>query len=309
MKQSKFSLADLLTVLGTLGFGFFCFLSLNFLSLGETVPSIVWAASISFVIGGFALGAKLLKRTTGNFKTLRIWEWVFLFLFVVTAFAGVFPFSHYFFVYDHKSDIQQKVTSNLTQAEKMFTDYDNYATMRLNIYKSRLNSIVAGKNINPSEYRKYGFVDGTDDNTQVENKMFTLKAKLFPSNYVDMKQVDSTWLTDSKAKVANWSPIGIVKVINTVKIEITSWKDQLKQFSSFRAQGETAEDFEYFLAFNAETNLISKLGKPTVFSSLYAIGFYVLMLLSYFITRPSTKNHYRLFEKKSLDKNDIDIDY
>lgn len=34
MKQSKFSLADVLTVIGTLIFGFVCFLSLNFRSLG-----------------------------------------------------------------------------------------------------------------------------------------------------------------------------------------------------------------------------------------------------------------------------------
>ena len=69
MSQSKFSLADLLTVLGTLGFGFFCFLSLNFLTLGESTLSIIWAVLISFILGGLALGVKLLIRTSRNVNT------------------------------------------------------------------------------------------------------------------------------------------------------------------------------------------------------------------------------------------------
>ena len=69
MSQSKFSLADLLTVLGTLGFGFFCFLSLNFKTLGDTTTSIIWAVTISLILGGLAFGVKLLKRTSRNFKT------------------------------------------------------------------------------------------------------------------------------------------------------------------------------------------------------------------------------------------------
>jgi hypothetical protein len=36
MKQSRFSLADLLTVLTSIAFGFICFLGKNFSTLGDT---------------------------------------------------------------------------------------------------------------------------------------------------------------------------------------------------------------------------------------------------------------------------------
>jgi cytochrome bd-type quinol oxidase subunit 2 len=119
MNQSKFSLADLLTVLGTLGFGFLCFLSLNFLTLGNTQLSVTAATVIGFVLGGLAFGTKLLKRTTRKFKTCIIWERVLLFLFVITAFMAVFPFSHYFAVSAQKVKIQQKISSNITIADGM----------------------------------------------------------------------------------------------------------------------------------------------------------------------------------------------
>jgi len=285
MSQSKFSLADLLTVLGTLGFGFFCFLSLNFLTLGDTTTSIIWAVLISFVLGGLAFGVKLLKRTSRNFKTFIIWEWVLIFLFIVAAFFAIFPFSHYFVVTAQKDIIQKKVVSNITQAEGLFTAYESYENNRLNIYENRLNSIVAAKRVNPEEYKNFGFVDGTDDKTQVENKMFSLKAQLYPSNYSDMKQIDSTWLSDAKSKVTSWSPTGIVKVVNMLEIEISSWSKQLKSYSSFRAKGETATDFDFLLSFDDVSGIFYQSTNPNPLALIIGIALYLLMFLSYFITK------------------------
>jgi len=285
MSQSKFSLADLLTVLGTLGFGFFCFLSINFLTLGDTTTSIIWAVLISFILGGLAFGVKLVKRTSRNFKTFIILEWVLIFLFVVVAFFAIFPFTHYFVVSAQKTDIQKKVVSNITQAEGLFTAYQSYADNRMNIYKSRLNSIVAAKRVNPEEYKNFGFVEGTDDNTQVENKMFSLKAQLYPSNYSDMKKIDSDWLSDAKDKVTSWSPTGIVKVVNTLKIEISSWNEQLKSYSSFRAKGETATDFDFPLSFDDVSVIFNQRTNPNPLALIIGIALYLLMFLSYFITK------------------------
>ena len=289
MDQSKFSLADLLTALGAIGFGFLCFLSLNFLTMGDTLLSVIVAAIIGFVLGGLAFGIKLLKQTSRNFKTNIIWEWVLLILFVIIAYFAVFPFSHYFAVSAQKEEIQQKISSNITQAEGIFTDYESYANTRIYNYEYNLKSIVIGKERSPSEYRNFGFVDGTDDQTQIENKVFTLRVQLYPSNYNQMKSVDSTWLADSKAKIENWSPTGIVIVINTVKTEITSWKNQLKEYSSFRAQGETDKDFDYPLTFKTATNYFTENTTPTVLSIAYSLGLYILMLLSYFITKRHTR--------------------
>lgn len=310
MSQSKFSLADLLTVLGTLGFGFFCFLSVNFLTLGDTTLSIIWAVLISFILGGLAFGVKLVKRTSRNFKTYIIWEWVLIFLFLVVAFFAIFPFSHYFVVSAQKENIQNKVVSNITQAEGLFIAYESYADNRLNIYESRLNSIVAAKRVNPEEYKNFGFVEGTDDNTQVENKMFSLKAQLYPSNYSEMKQIDSDWLSDAKDKVTSWSPTGIVKVVNTLKTEISLWKEQLKSYSSFRAKGETATDFDFQLSFDDVSGIFNKNSKPTLLSLSIGIGLFVLLLLSYLITRRHSKNPYTLFGKRKVKKDDkVDVEF
>jgi hypothetical protein len=318
MKQSKFSLADLLTVLGATGFGFFCFLSFNFLSMGKTMPSIGKAAIIALVLGGLAFCMKLFKKTNGNFKNCIIWEWVLLLMFAACAIVAVFPFSHYFKVLEQKKEIKKEVTTNITQVQGMFDEYEKYADSRESIYKSHLNSVVLAKPTRPGEYRDYGFIDGTPDSQQLENKTFSLHVQLFPTNYDDtggVKKVATDWLEMTKHTLeSNWAfTFGIVNVVNNVQVNTTGWKEQLIQFSAFRAKGESTSDFEYPLSFNDVTDKFTKLGSPTSISIAIAIGLYVLMLLIYAVSKRSTKNHYSLFSflagKKKTNKNDIDINY
>lgn len=285
MNQSKFSLADLLTVLASIGFGFFCFLSFNFLTMGETNKSILLAVVFALVLGGLAFGAKLLKRTERNFKTCIIWEWVLLFLFVVAAIFAIKPFSHYFVVSSQKEEIQKEVIANIEQAEGMYNDYKKYADNRLKIYESKLNSVVMAKKTNPTEYQEYGFVEGTDDKTQIENKMFTLRAKLYPSNYEELATANVEWMNKAKSTVGSWKPIGLVDVIKVTKNNLTQWKNDLMEYSEFRANGEIAENFEYPLSLNDVTGKMAQLSSPDVKSVLYAIGLCFLMIISYLVTK------------------------
>lgn len=291
MNPSKFSLADLLTVLGAIVFGFFCFLSFNFLSLGKTIPSITWSTIIALVLGGFAYGAKLLKKTSRNFKTCIIWEGVLLFLFIVSAFVSIIPFSHFFVVSEKKEEIQQKDTANINQVEGLFTIYESYANNRLQSYSITLNRVVDAKENNLHDYYdQYGFVKEIEPKTQVKYMYSKLNNQLYPPNYLQMKQIDSTWLENAKKTITDWKPIGVVNIINKVEKNITLWRNELNQISTFRAQGEKTTDFNFNPPiFENTDNKFVRMGNPTILSIIYAIGLYILMLLSYFITKRHTR--------------------
>ncbi|MDR1937443.1 MAG: hypothetical protein LBQ73_02950 [Tannerellaceae bacterium] len=306
MNRTKFSLADLLAVLAALAFGFVCFLGKNFYTLGDTEQSIIFAAIIAVLLGGLAFGAKLLKRTSRNFKTCFVWEIVLLVLFAV--FAVVFanpPFLHYFVVSEHKTDIRSKLDASITQAENMFAGYERYAEIRENLYESKLRSVDAARNINPSEYAAYGFEDNdVAINRQIDNKMFTIHADLFPTNYSNtlakngIKEVAITWLSDSKKNLASpWSfNFGAVEITKDVEKNSNEWLATLTRLSSVREQGEQAEDFAYSLSFDDVRKHFTTLGKPTTLSICLAVLAYVLMLLSYLITN----RHPRFTGFKSL---------
>jgi hypothetical protein len=309
MKYSKFSLADLITFLAALVFGLVCFLGRNFYTLGNTSQSITWPTIIVVMLSGTAFIAKLLKRTRGNFETCFVWEMIFLVLFtgLTVSFAYLF-FPHYFVVWGQKTDIQEKLTANIIQAENMFAEYERYAANRENLYKNKLHSVVIAKSTNPSEYIEYGFENnGIADVKQIANKMFTVHADLFPTNYSDMvnnngiKEVATTWLVDAKNKIVGWKPIGIVDVANEVEQKSNDWLKTLIELSVVREKGEQAEDFAYNLSFDDVKKHFTTFGKPTPCSIWVTILLYVLMLLPYIFSLRSTKRH-----KKSTQK-DTDI--
>ncbi len=307
MNQSKFSLADVLTVLSALSFGFVCFLSANFYTLGNTKQSILLSVIITVLMGVTALGAKFLKRTSRNFKTSFKWEMILLVLFTgLTFFFAYSPFPHYFVVSGQKTVIQGKLIATITQAENMFSEYERYAENRETLYKNILRSVVTAKSINSREYAKYGFVNNTiADDKQIENKMFTVHADLFPSNFKEMKTADSTWLTDARSIVEKWKRISIVRIVNEVELNSNDWLDKLVKLSAIRENGEQASDFDYKLSFDDVKKHFTTLGKPTPLSIGLAILAYMLMLFSYLISKRSTKTTVGTIK----GKGDFDIEY
>ena len=307
MNQSKFSLADVLTLLTAIAFGFVSFLGTNFLNINNdevwgmshTYGCITMAIFIAVLLVGTALGAKILKRTSRNFKTCFVWEIILLVLFLLFAvfFASKSsPFSHYFNVTSHSTDIQSKLQTSITQAENMFASYESYAENRENLYKNKLRSVVAAKNTRPQDYTEYGFErNSVSDASQINTKMFTVHADLFPTNYSDtianngIKEVATSWLQDAKKTTSSWKPIGVVNVVNDIEKNSNEWLSTLVNLSKVREQGEQATDFEYTLSFDDVKTHFTRLDIPTALSVGLAILAYLLMLLTWIVTKRSTR--------------------
>jgi hypothetical protein len=296
MNQSKFSLADVLTLLAALAFGFVCFLGKNFASLGNTRLSIIWAIVAAVSLFGFAMCAILLKRINLNFKSLFKWEMIFLSLFTVSAaFFSYTIFPHYYAVSGQRTEIQKKLSASIAQAEEMFAAYEHYAEERKNLYSDKLRSVAAAKNINPGEYAqysdeyaRYGFISSSavSDDRQIENKMFVIHADLFSTvNYEAMKEEWSRWMPDARGKVENWKPIGIVGVVNKIEISSKDWLGALVNLSKVREMGEQANDFEYNLTFADVKQHFTVKSKPTLLSAGLAVAAYLIMLFSYLRTK------------------------
>jgi hypothetical protein len=281
--------------------------------LGDTYASIAWAAFITLSLASTAFIAKLLKRTNGNFKTNFILEIFVLILFTfLTVYFSYSLFPHYFNVSSKKTDIQNKLQASITQAENMFAEYEQYVQTRENMYKGNLQRAVFAKNAVPTDYAKYGFVNGeASDDVQIDNKMFTLNTLLFPPNYSDstskkgIKEVATAWLKKAKIITSNWSPVSIVSVINDVENNSINWRTQLINLSKERGLGENYIDFSQKLSFDDVKKYFTTKDKPTMLTITLAIVAYLLMLLSYMISRRSSKTTFGV----NKQKGEYDIDY
>jgi predicted membrane protein len=296
MNQTKFSLADVLTILTALGFGYMCFLGTNFYTLGNVPKSVTAALIITILLFSTAFTAKRLKRTSVNFKTRFIWEMAVLAVFTLLLVVFTYmPFSHYFTVSAKKSEIVSKIQTSITQAENMFPAYEAYAESRKDLYNSKLKSVMSAVGTNPTEYTNYGFKNGIPAETQLNKKMGDLNADLFPTNYSDLatkkgiKEVATNWLLDAKNTTASWKPIGITNVVVEVESKSNEWLYTLVEISKIREKGEQQEDFSYTLTFNDIKKHFTTVEKPSSTSLLIASFMWVLMMLSYFVTKRHTR--------------------
>ena len=325
MNTSKITLADVLTLLTGVSYGAFCFLSLNFFSLGNTNQSILIATFFTVLLIGTALCAKLLKVSRRNFKTSFIWENIFIFLFTFLIIGlSYFVFAHYFVVSKNKTEIQKELKKSISQAEDMFLEYEEYVENRKKIYQEKLESVVWSKHVDPISYKEYGFVETITDARQIDNKMFRLNARLFPSNYSDtlasngIKEVAKLWLNDANRSITNWKAIGVVDVLKDVERNSKEWLDYLVGFSEIRELNEEdIENFTYSLSFDDTKKYFQNTGKPTILSIGITALTYILMLLSWFISKRSSKSQFglrRMFlgvisKEQTETGGDFDIPY
>jgi hypothetical protein len=312
MNQSKFSLADVLTILTALGFGFICFLGTNFYTLGNVPKSIMVALIITILLFSTAFTAKLLKRTSVNFKTRFISEMVLLVLFTLLMLLFTYmPFSHYFTVSAKNTMIVNKIQTSITQAENMFPAYESYAENRMGLYIGKLKSVIAAKGPKPSEYEKFGFKNGIRDETQLNKKMENIFATLFPTNYSDsltqkgIKEVAMNWLLDAKSTTVNWKPIGITNVVVDIEDKSNEWLSMLIEISEKEEKNEHPEYFQYAMTTDDIKQYFTTVEKTSNTSLLFAFLTWVLMLLSWFVTKRSTKS--TIFTTKNKGEFDVEI--
>lgn len=306
MNQSKFSLADLLTVLATIIFGFVCFMGANYLNIcndkvwgmNHTIGCILIAVVCSGLLFATAYGAKLFKRTSRNFKSCFVAEIILLTLFVLFALffaTKTSPFTHYFTVRDQKENIKSKLRISIAQAEKMFNTYESDAKDRKANYKKYLSSVVAFKGINKPQFDSCFPSNGGSIEQQIDRKMFIIHNNLFPSYYSDtitrngLREVATGWLLEAQDYTSGWKPISIVGVVCEIEKNSIEWRDTLVTLWQVKEKGDQAGDFKYPLSFDNVKAHFTKLDNPTPLSITFALLAYISMLLSWFVTKRSDK--------------------
>lgn len=298
MKKIKLSLADVITFLTAIVFGFICFLGINFYTFGNTAESISKAVIIIVLLCATALGAKLFKQAKGNFKTNFIAEISFLVVFTgLMIYYTYIAFGHYFVVSEKKAGIQNKLNSSITQVQNMFATYDKYVATREYNYKNKLRSIAKNWKNAKKDYDSCGFNENRiiSDERKIAIKLENLRKDLFLLNNSDtinkngIKETATAWLNKAKNIIPNWKPIGIVSVANEVELNSKNWLKKLEDTSKSRQVCEEFEPFLYTLIFSNVSNYFKEKGMPTLLSMGLSFIAYLLMLLPWFIAKRDGK--------------------
>lgn len=310
MKSYKITLAEVISGLAILVFGFISFLGANFLyiesekvwGLDRNLGCILLAITCSSILGILTFFLISLKKATRNFKSRFLLE---LLVFVIFFFFAIFfaskysPFIHFFSVSSKSAEITLRLDNRVDTLEKMFSDYESYVAQRISDYNQHLQSITLNKGPDPNTYDSCGFnsIFGTDSQ-KVNLKVRALGKYLVPSNYTDtsglgIRDIAKTWLADAKA-ITNqnkWKPIGIVDIIRNIDINATAWNNQLTSISRYQAPCEQVPvlPFATLLPFQSVKSEFTAVVSPTPLSLVLTIFCYVLILFPWVIAKRNNR--------------------
>jgi hypothetical protein len=312
-KQSIFSLADVITLVMVIFYGYFSFLGALFLNINnETVWGMSKVTGCMFISLFCALpllltawGAKVLKGTTKNHSERRLFEVVFLVLFGLFSLfllSSYSPFIHYFTVSNRDTSINDKINRVITNSEAMFDHYESLVDRRIFNYQGKLRAVVEGGSYTQLEDYKISNANVSNEE-KVKTRIEIMRFALLPPHYSDsttqngIKQVAMKWLGDAKQIPHKWRPIGLVSLVPNIERNISDWEQLLKTLYEDGIQpGENVEpeQFDYNVRVVRLSSDFTLTDSPRMITIMFALFLNLLMLLSWFMTKRDRKGYSKL---------------
>jgi hypothetical protein len=304
--NTRFTLSAVLTLLGGVGLTFFSFLGNMYLTQGNYLKSALYPAILTLLLVVIAFAAANFKKARFNFRKNAIKEILFLIIYFIVAFFSLVSFTHYFNIQDKKQEIGTKIKSDIDQVRNMFVEYEDRVNKRVQDFDGFLETLIAGKNTNRTEYLKYFVQPGPDDQTQKNNKLVMFKDDLRPDKYDTIKAIALEWLQNSEQIVMDVKPFGLMEVISDFETNANEWYSQIQTYdqtvNTFPDEQITV-NFEYQLSFASVTDELTKVEKPNVLALLFFFLAHLLILLVYIMAIRDGKSDGFIKSLLSKDNN------
>lgn len=292
--KTKFNLADVLSLIAIMAYGFFVFLSANFLEWGNMQSTIVWTAVAVVLFLVFSFGAKLLKQTSRNFIGSVIFEFVFLIGIIVTSLLMFPKFAHFLAVSDINKEIKQDITNEINNGRNMFANYETYCQERITDYSNNVQNAIDNKSTQRSVYLNYGFklvFTPTQDIAHKTTLIDDITEQLKGEKYDVLKKDATVNYNLWGNAINNWKPLSIIPVINSIDETIQKYYNTLVEYSSdCDMLNEDYYDFSYDISVgNDARTVIETYNGYSMLGLVLAIILFIFMVLPYLVAGRSTK--------------------
>ena len=283
-EKLKFSWGHIIAFVAMIVISYFSFLGLTYLTDGNFIFTGIGVVVVDIVIAAAFIGAQVLKGTDHKFKKRVVIERTLVAVAPIVLIAMMYPACHFWTVYGHRDQIEEKFHSSVTSAKDMFSNYETYAEERCASYAQIVNS-GAGTQVNK------------------QDRILALSLQLKDENYTNLRDEAIEWI--EKAKGATVWNVFLIANIKTIKKAIVTWNEQLVSFSEKRMSNEP-ETVSNFDSDSASLNqIISNLdgikkeysikGAPTLNAIIMLLLCYLFLMFPYVIQQRNTKSQYHLF--------------
>lgn len=287
----KFSWGHIIAFLAIIFISYISFLGLSYLTNGKFLMTGLGVAVVDIVLLCIFIGAQMLKASDHHFNRRIHFERALVFLSPLVFIVVLYPFSHYWSVYDNRSKIESDFSNTITDAKQLFNLYEDYSQERIESLELALA--------------------GSKSRIHSQNIIEALSLQLIGDNYTNLRKASYEWISSaSKATVWNVFMIGNIETITDA---FTSWNQSLVEFSNkqlseeskvirFDANNENVSNIAR--GFISIKRLYSQKNWPNSYTWLQILFLYCCLLLPYLIQDRHTKSTKRLFGNTNRAKHE-----
>lgn len=283
----KFSWGHIIAFVAMIFIGYISFLGLSYLTNGEFMATGMGVLVIVVAIFALFMGIQVLKASDHHFKRRIHIERALLFASPLLFAVLLFPFFHFWRVFDNRDTIESDFSETITNARSLFDKYEDYSNARIAKLETLNNKAL-------TPIRK-------------ANALEALNVQLLGTNYVSMRDASYKWI-DNASEATVWN-VFMIGNIETITDAFTAWNKSLVDFSKkvlkeevnvkpFDEGGKNVNEISR--GFISIKSIYSKFEYiPNWYSWIWLLGLYICLMLPYMIQDRHTKSTQHVVNRKT----------
>lgn len=277
--SGNLSKGDVISFVALLLMGILVFFGMNFMTLGDRVPSIVVAILTVILMTVFVFLAAYAKAQNRNQSAWKKVEYSMLALYVL-ALIPCYIFSAKFFdVQFDKDNVMKQVHADTDELNRLFSDYDQKCESRANAYQIELESMLTTE----EGRREIASLLEIDDPAKVTKESVTQAALSFSkslkgtSEYSNLVNEKDILVNNSKTNFDNWNLLFIPKYASDLGNAKEHFATSLETIYNSVQNGVVKNDDEFKAAdYTGESAILNTFKSTDRFS---AVGLLVVLFL------------------------------
>lgn len=288
----KFSWGHIIAFVALIFISYVSFMGITYLTDGDFIIAGIGVAIVNLILALFFIVPQVLKGTDVKFSRKIIFERILFFAAPVFFIVTMIPYSHFWTVFDNRSEVEQTFSESIKTTKGMFDSYEVYSYIRLKEYEKQM-------------------VANQVSEEHINNALEALELQLIGENYTTLKESAYEWV-DNASGATVWN-VFMIGNIDKIEDALDGWNRSLTDFSS-KVMFDEPANVEPFTSkdqsvVNAKESMDSlraiytDMGAPTLLAIGVAILLYLMLLFPYIIQGRNTKSTYRLIGSENSKSN------
>lgn len=286
MNQSKsgnLSKGDIISFIALLILGVTVFFGMNFMTLGNKIPSIVVALLLFIVMMVFVFLAAHAKAQDRNQETWKKVEYAMLALYILALIPCYIYSSKFFDIQLGKSEITQIVNNDIDDINNMFADYTKKCESRSSNYQTELEALLSSEEGRKQIVRVLDLEKDPDDvkRSDIEQATESFSDYLLKGRDISALKSEKKQLVENcETNFKNWNILFIPQFVSELSEAKEKYANQLEKIYSKKksALENQAPEFDTDAYVN-ESDIKDKFTSSSGFSVLGLIAILVLGVL------------------------------